>query len=253
MSRFISALLIMAILHAGSCQNTEECPLLAERCEEDCCGTGTWWNVAKGRCEVNPKSTGFNGTYSPEYVLGCVFRVCCEDACCGDDTHYDADVAGCIPDPSQVPPNSFTMHSFVSELYEGESIELRYTIRIPVGCSPSGFVNKMDEGSVTREVFIDDWINFSTFTFASSTPSFFLNFFWRTVDVIPLQLNYAYQREIRFECKEVKKECAVVWDETLTGYDYFKPEKEKVNYPMVALPGTPPSPCNSTRISVWEC
>lgn len=253
MSRLMWALLIIAILHGASGQKTEECPVLPECCEEDCCGKGTRWNFNKDCCEVDPNSAGFNWTYSPDYVWGCVPRVCCQDSCCGENTRYNTDIAGCIPDPSPAPPNRFTMYSFVSELYKGETVELRYTTSIGVGCSPSGFVNKMDEGSVRREVINADWINLSSFTFASSTPSFYVDFYWRTVDAIPSKLNYAYEREIRFECKKVKNEWAVVWDERLTGYDSFKPENEQVDYPMVALPGTPPSPCNYTSVSVWEC
>jgi hypothetical protein len=237
--------MMIAILRGGSGQNTEQCPRLAGCCEEDCCGEGTWWDVDKGNCDVNPNSAGFNGTYSPEYVWGCVPRVCCEDSCCGEDTDYDADIASCVPAPSTAPTTPFTLYSFVSELYEGETIALRYNV--------TGLVDKMHEGSVTREAFTDDWINFSKYTHASSTPSFYLNFYWRTVDVIPSQLKFGYQREIRFECEKVKNEWEVVWDETLTGYSYFKPENEQDNYPMVALPGTPPSPCNSTGIFVWEC
>ena len=71
-----------------------QCPLRLACCEEDCCGEGTSWDGAS--CILNPNSSGFDGTYSIEYKVGCILRSCCENECCSAGTEYDSSTALCV-------------------------------------------------------------------------------------------------------------------------------------------------------------
>jgi hypothetical protein len=73
----------------------EDCPLIPECCEEDCCGQDTSW--VSPVCVPDFFSSGFLGVYSPDYLFGCVGRECCESDCCGDGTIYDTSIGFCIP------------------------------------------------------------------------------------------------------------------------------------------------------------
>lgn len=75
------------------------CPVIVGCCEEDCCGPGTSY-IATGFCQPDPLSSGWDGTYSDRYQLGCLPRACCEDECCAEGTIYDSQIECCVLDPS---------------------------------------------------------------------------------------------------------------------------------------------------------
>ena len=77
-----------------------------ECCVEDCCGEGTSWNSATGRCDVDPESPGFTGTHSPEYDSECKTIDqwgCCEGECCGAGTRFDLTINYCVLNTGLVP------------------------------------------------------------------------------------------------------------------------------------------------------
>ena len=119
MASFRTALftLVFAILHATNAltppptNQGDEC-LVKSCCEEDCCGLYTTWDPQRGLCVNTFPSgpSGFNGTYSENYVPGCVPRVCCEAECCQYWHTYWANASSsCIfihyppPHPNQPP------------------------------------------------------------------------------------------------------------------------------------------------------
>jgi len=97
------ALLLFCILPTGAGGQiipVDECPLVAECCEEDCCGPGTKWEASW--CMLDSESTGFNGTYSVENEPGCVERLCCNSDCCADGTNFDTSIQSCVPSSDNV-------------------------------------------------------------------------------------------------------------------------------------------------------
>lgn len=72
----------------------DECPLVADCCEEDCCGPSTSWYGSS--CDHNTYSYGFTGEYSERYIHGCVERKCCGSGCCGQGTVYVSSAAFCL-------------------------------------------------------------------------------------------------------------------------------------------------------------
>lgn len=85
------------------------CPIQPDCCEEDCCGPQTSWDPNNNECVPDPSSGGFDGTYSPGHVFGCVFRECCEGVgesllpleppgapCCGQGTVFDQATKYCV-------------------------------------------------------------------------------------------------------------------------------------------------------------
>jgi len=128
------ALLLVCILTGavGQIIPVEECPLVAECCEEDCCGPGTKWEASW--CVVDSDSVGFNGTYSGEREPGCVERQCCNSDCCAaDGTVYDTSIQSCVPTSNNVGYlNLFQKVIGTWEIVEGgASGELEYNLAGP--------------------------------------------------------------------------------------------------------------------------
>lgn len=81
------------------------CPIYS-CCEEDCCGPGT--SYLETRCVSDPGSPGFDGSYSDDYVPGCIPRQCCEANCCSQGTVFDVELGHCVVDGSEVPTSAPT-------------------------------------------------------------------------------------------------------------------------------------------------
>ena len=99
---------------------TEACPLIPGCCEEDCCGEGTSWDLDTQYCVDDPKSSGFNGTYSDAWETGCVERFCCGADCCNSDLRYDESAALCLPTPAMI----YTIEPGENDLFEREVTEI---------------------------------------------------------------------------------------------------------------------------------
>lgn len=72
----------------------EDCPLIPDCCEDDCCGVGTVFSGLE--CQPGPSSSGWDHTYPWYHDFGCSPRICCEYACCAEGTIWDVATSYCV-------------------------------------------------------------------------------------------------------------------------------------------------------------